>query len=678
MSSTISNILDINNCNTAIEDPESLAKNQDVLNIILDSINDGILAVDNSRNIIHTNKRFKEMWRIPDKIFSTTDSDELMDYVLDQLSDSSRFLNKVNTLYESNDESMDTIDFNDGRIFHMFTRPLLVDNSAKGRVWCFKDVTLFKENEKKLKDKIAFQEKFINTLPNPAFIKDNSGIYIDCNTAYSEFLGRDKRDILGKGVHAIFPKKQADKYYYMDNELLASQGLQVYEYTMNHADGSPHDVLFHKATFTDGDGNIAGLVGVFSDITEKKRIEEALYRSEEKYRNLFENSPYSIIVHIDNRIIFANLASANLIGFSNPKELIGKNIMDFVPVSYEEIVKKRIFDVQKFKNSAPTIEEKIVKPDGSIIDVEIAATYFMHDKKIASQVILKDITRRKKEEELRKATETKLNEAIQCNKIITEFFANISHEFKTPLNIILGTFQLFIMNLKEEDEEKHSKEFYKRIRIMQQNCYRLIRLVNNLIDITKIDSGYFSLNPKTHNIVSLIENVTLSVAEYIQDKKLKLIFDTNVEEEIMSIDPDSIERIILNLLSNAVKFTNPGGTIKVTLHSSGDILTVSIKDTGIGIPEDKKDIIFDRFRQVDKLLTRRHEGSGIGLSLVKSLVEMHGGTISVESSQDIGTEFLLKFPITLLGAPCFGYSNTINCQHDCVERINIEFSDIYS
>ncbi|WP_432408853.1 PAS domain S-box protein [Wukongibacter sp. M2B1] len=658
---------------------EELVKSKEVLNTILDSIHDGVLVSDNNKNILHANKRFKEMWRIPDDIFNNCKNSKIfLDYVLDQLENPDEFLEKIEMLYQSDYESLDNISFKDGRVFHRFTKPLLINNIISGRVWSFKDITLFRKNEKKLKNKIAFQHKFINTLPNPAFIKDIDGRYIDCNIAYEKFLGKKKKYILNKKLHEVFSKDLADKYFEKDRELFINSGVQVYEHTMSHADGTMHDVLFHKACFTDTDENIAGLVGIFSDITEKKMIEMALYRSEERYRNLFEYSPNAIIVHSEEKIIFANQAAADLSGASQIDKLLGKSIYIFLLKDFHEIVRKRINQIIKYKKSIPPYEQKLRIFDGSIIDVELTSSYFIHEDKVACQTIITDITRRKHEEKLRKETENKLNEAIEHNKLTTEFFANISHEFKTPLNIMLGTFQLLIMTLKMEEKENQTKNSYKKIKIMQQNCYRLLRLVNNLIDITKIDSGYFKFNATNLNIISLIENITLSVAEYIQDKDIRLVFDTNVEEEIMAVDPDAIERIMLNLLSNAVKFTNPGGDIKVCIESKNHILKLSVKDSGIGIPCDKKDIIFDRFRQVDRLLTRKQEGSGIGLSLVKSLVEMHDGKISVQSFPGIGTEFILEFPIKILKYASSICKLNLKLQQEYVERINVEFSDIYS
>ena len=214
---------------------------------------------------------------------------------------------------------------------------------------------------------------------------------------------------------------------------------------------------------------------------------------------------------------------------------------------------------------------------------------------------------------------------------------------------------------------------------MKQNCYRLLRLVNNLIDITKIDAGYFHLNENNHNIVNLIEDITLSVADYVEDKGLSIIFDTDVEEKFIACDPEKIERIILNLLSNAVKFNSPSGKIMVNIEDGIENICVRIKDTGRGIPEDKLSTIFERFVQVDKSLTREHEGSGIGLSLVKSLVELHGGRISVTSKEGYGTEFIIYFKCKLVQGEVNNENLCFNIKGECnIERINLEFSDIYN
>ncbi|MEJ8554827.1 ATP-binding response regulator [Tepidibacter sp. Z1-5] len=270
-----------------------------------------------------------------------------------------------------------------------------------------------------------------------------------------------------------------------------------------------------------------------------------------------------------------------------------------------------------------------------------------------------------------------LEETIEYDRLKIEFFSNISHELKTPLNIIFSTTQLLSLYIKNDNEDFEATKINNHINIMKQNCYRLLRLINNLIDITKIDSGFEELNLQNENIVEVVENITLSTAEYVKSKSRTIIFDTNVEEKIIAFDPYKMERIILNLISNSIKFTKPNDKIEVKIYVGVENVIISVKDTGIGIQKEKQKMIFERFRQVDHLLRRSHEGSGIGLSLIKSLIEMHDGKISVKSEYGKGTEFIIELPIKIIPE-----EENIHIVDDFpkqtnVEKIHIEFSDIY-
>ena len=216
------------------------------------------------------------------------------------------------------------------------------------------------------------------------------------------------------------------------------------------------------------------------------------------------------------------------------------------------------------------------------------------------------------------------------------------------------------------------------IGVQFQNCYRLLKLVGNLIDITKIDTGHFSLNMKYCNIVRVIEAITLSVVEYAESKGINVIFDTDSEERFMLCDPNAIERIMLNLLSNSVKFIPEAGTISVGVEAGEEFVRISVKDTGVGISEDKLAVIFDRFEQADDLFTRKQEGSGIGLNLVKSLVEMHGGSISVHSQYHNGSEFIVELPVNIPSEDTEKVEeHIVKSFDDIVSQIQVEFSDIY-
>jgi two-component system sensor histidine kinase/response regulator len=275
-------------------------------------------------------------------------------------------------------------------------------------------------------------------------------------------------------------------------------------------------------------------------------------------------------------------------------------------------------------------------------------------------------------EELKRAKDI----AEAANEAKDMFLANISHELRTPLNILLGATQITKYHL-ENDKVIDRGKIETKLNTQIQNCYRLIRLVNNLIDITKIDSSNFLLNISDCNIVEVVESIVTSVVEYAELKNIKIIFDTDVEEIILSCDLDSIERIILNLLSNAIKFTPKDGNIFVSITNINDSVQIKVKDSGIGIPDDEKNMIFERFKQVDNLLTRSNEGSGIGLNLVKSLVEMHDGTIRVDSEYKKGSEFVVEIPIRKMSNNQISENGPNNILNNVISKIDVEFSDIY-
>lgn len=256
----------------------------------------------------------------------------------------------------------------------------------------------------------------------------------------------------------------------------------------------------------------------------------------------------------------------------------------------------------------------------------------------------------------------------------TEFFTNVSHELKTPLNIIYTANQM--INITAKNDNYRSEKFLWYLNITKQNADRLQRLIGNLIDITKIDDSNFNINKTNIDIVLIVENIVQSAAGYIESQGISVVFDTEFEELIMACDIDSIERIILNLLSNAIKFTEKGGRIFVSIGKINDNIYIRVEDTGIGIPKNMQDEIFNRFFKIDKSTYRKKEGSGIGLALVKSLVELHGGTISVKSEINCGSIFTVTLPIVLL-EESKELEENIQVKNN-EERVQIEFSDIYN
>lgn len=265
-----------------------------------------------------------------------------------------------------------------------------------------------------------------------------------------------------------------------------------------------------------------------------------------------------------------------------------------------------------------------------------------------------------------------INRANELDKLKAEFLANISHELRTPINVIFSSVQLLELGLTKDDLYDKTKTL-NYLKTMKQNCYRLIKLSNNFIDMSKIEAGFMDLNLHNVEIVKIIEDTTLSIIPFAEDRGINIIFDTEIEEKIIACDVEKIERVMLNLLSNAIKFTPKGGKIDVYMYEKDNDLHIYVKDDGIGIPKYMHDKIFDRFTQVKDGLLKENEGSGIGLSLVKSLVEMHGGKVILESDIDKGCKFNIILPCKTIDEEDI---NNITDSGISMKKIEIEFSDL--
>lgn len=280
-----------------------------------------------------------------------------------------------------------------------------------------------------------------------------------------------------------------------------------------------------------------------------------------------------------------------------------------------------------------------------------------------------------KQNELLYESEKKQRELLEKDLAMKdEFITLISHEFKTPINVIYSAIQL-IEHVYASGISDPVRNLMKSIK---RNTFRQLRLVNNLLDITKLKSKQFKLNLKNVNIVFLTKSILESINIYAGQKKIRLNFKEDIRNGNTAIDCEKYERIVLNLLSNAIKFTPEGGEITVDIKENqiDKTISVAVSDTGIGIPKDKHDIIFQRFGQVENNISRMAEGSGIGLALVKMLVDILEGTIEVESQLGAGSKFTITLPIKEWADDeddkLYALSND-----NLVHAINVEFSDIY-
>lgn len=233
---------------------------------------------------------------------------------------------------------------------------------------------------------------------------------------------------------------------------------------------------------------------------------------------------------------------------------------------------------------------------------------------------------------------------IKNEKYKNNYFVNLSHELRTPLNVIISTQQL-ITKLNEEDKYIPKEKLLYYMSTLRRNSDRLLKLINNIIDTSKIESGSYKLIIEKHDIVYLVEEIVLSMKDFIEANGIELVIDPDVEEKIIECDGSEIEKCIVNLVGNAVKFTPRGGKIEVRIVDLNNKVKISVKDSGIGIEKKYHDAIFDRFGQAYNDVSEEHGGSGLGLTVTKQLVTLHNGRIFVKSEPGHGSEFVIILPV---------------------------------
>ncbi|CAG7840530.1 PAS domain-containing sensor histidine kinase [Clostridium haemolyticum] len=264
------------------------------------------------------------------------------------------------------------------------------------------------------------------------------------------------------------------------------------------------------------------------------------------------------------------------------------------------------------------------------------------------------------------------NKELQnISKMKDEFFNMISHELRTPLTIINSSVQL-ARDIYKEEITRNIERVLLRV---DQNCRRLLKLINNILDISKAEAGFLQLQYSDFDIVVVTENIVSSVSIYAKSRGIQLIFDTNKEEKLVALDKDKYEKIILNLLSNAIKFTPKGRKIYVTTLIENNKVQIKVKDQGIGIEKEDLKTIFNRFIQIRNNTTNCVQGTGLGLALVKNLVELMEGNIKVNSKINEGTEFTITFD-NLKNNNNNLVKGSFDLNSDIKNKLVLEFSDI--
>jgi PAS domain S-box-containing protein len=507
-------------------------------------------------------------------------------------------------------------------------------------VWLLAALAAKRKAEGALRAQRDFMDTLLETIPIPIFYKDQHGVYARCNKAFQLFSGKSRSDIIGKTVHDTSPPELAAKYAAMDRDLMEHGGRQRYEWKYRDDRGELRDVVFDKAVIRDETGEIAGIIGVISDITDRVRMEQALRKGEERFRTLVEHAGDAIyLTDMDGRFLEVNPEAQRQTGFGR-EELLGMCVSDLdvnMPVA-----NFREFIASLRPGGKVMFETMHRTKDGGQLPVELRVAQVTSQGRPMLLGIARDVSARKRDEA---ALHLAKEMADDASKAKSEFLAVMSHEIRTPLNGVMGMLQL-VKTTALNPEQRECIE-------TAISCSRnLLRILSDILDISRIEAGKYQLVMEEFSLEDVLRPVMEVFAKEAREKGLDFSSRTDPALSGRLIgDPGRIRQIAFNLLGNAVKYTEQGAVLFETSLlpycpiKDGVCLHMTVTDTGIGIPDDKLNAVFGLFTQVENAYTRKYGGSGLGLAIVRRLAHLMGGSLAIASEVGQGTQIHLSLPL---------------------------------
>ena len=473
---------------------------------------------------------------------------------------------------------------------------------------------------------------FMDDLPLGVFIKNSDSRATYLNKYMDRIFG--KSNCLNKTPYNIFDRSTADRVAGEDKRVLAGENVMVEE-VLTDKNGKERVYMTHKFLVYD-DFNEPMVGGISIEITRRKEAEYKLRILSKAIRN----SPVCVIItDPEGCIEFVNPAFVNSTGYSFA-EVMGKNMSIINSGHHDKQYFREMWNRMKLGGDwQGEILNK--KKDGTLFwELVNISSVRNREGQITHFVAIKDdISKRKQvEDALLKAKE----KAEESDKLKSAFLANMSHEIRTPMNAIVGLSNL----LGNQEMALPERETFSQI--ISENSNVLLQLIDDIIDVSKIEAGQITLRPSNCNINSILAEINESFKMQALNKAGKVNLQLKVpggENSLSTFtDPQRLRQIITNLVSNALKFTEEGAVTFGFRPDGNGYILFFVEDTGIGIPDDKKEYIFDRFSQVNEMETRQYRGAGLGLSISRSLVELLGGSIWVESGIESGSKFYFTIP----------------------------------
>jgi PAS domain S-box-containing protein len=602
----------------------------------LESTTDAILVTDELK-VTDFNEKYIEMWKVPREILEGGNVLEVRRFKSENFADPQRFLARIEEIIGTGQDSFDLLELKDGRFLERQSKVLNIEGNNSGRVWSYRDVT-----ERHLAEITARRLAAIVTSSNDAIIGKNlNGIITSWNSGAELIFGYSAEEMIGTSITRLIPSDRQEEELEILSRIRRGERFDHFETLRLAKDGRQLNVSITVSPIKDSTGHVIGASKVARDITERKDAVERERQllaetatANNKFRAFFEQGPlFAGIMALDGSIIEANRLSLEACGYTR-----------------EQVVGKRFWDCPWWRQSEDLMQQiKLAVAEtaaGQIFEAEMP--YFVADgsQRMVRLIVIpikdeagritflaptgSDITDLKRAEsqrdDLLQAERAARTAAERASLLKDEFLATLSHELRTPLNSILGWSQ--IMRNKSADSELIAQG----LEVIDRNARAQAEIIEDLLDMSRIISGKVRLNVERVDLSSIVQTVI-----------------DPLDGVVVSGDGNRLQQVLWNLLSNAVKFTPSGGRIQVLLERINSHLKISVIDTGDGIAPEFLPYVFDRFRQGDASTSRRHGGLGLGLSIVRQLVELHGGSVGVKSDgPGRGSTFTVSLPLTVV------------------------------
>lgn len=526
--------------------------------------------------------------------------------------------------------------FRDGRWYRISENEI----SGAGIVGVYTDITARKHRELERQRQAKLLASVFEKLHIGVCVCDADFVVTNVNQRFVELMGLPTDFFaVRRTVADMLDHYRADQAYgpgipEMERRYQMSRNGIAFRYQRSRPDGIHLEI--NSDPLPDG-----GLLFSVNDMTPWQRMNETLREREERYRHLVERSPDAILVHHRGQIRYANASAVSMFRARNREHLQFRMVREMVAPRDLAKLKERSEQMlaEGVGSSRGGMVLKCRRLDGQWFEIEIESSIVPFEGQPMAQVVIRDVTERRRAE---RALHLAKEQAEMANRAKSEFLANMSHELRTPLNAIIGFSEIM---RDEMYGTIGNRQYVEYIGDIHHSGTHLLSVINDILDLSKAESGHLELREQEVDLPLLLDSA-LRIARTREGTDGLTIINRAAEHDVPEVMADSrlIKQIFINLLSNAIKFTQPGGQITVDIKLVPDGLELTVADTGIGVASDQQERVFEPFVQGETGLSRRFEGTGLGLSLSRSLAQLHGGTLRLESVPGVGTNAVLWLP----------------------------------